>query len=537
MRVPALIRSGWWVAAAAVVVSLVTAWIFVAPLMQRTTGRAPDSGFVIRRATVPHDLIVRAMAQDGVRVLSDPETMTADESDRRNEEERGKLLVPDDRVIGVVIGGEAIAYPLRLMRWHEVVNDVVGGEPIAVTYSPLCDSVVVFSRIVDEEIVKLGVSGYLYNSNTLLYDRRSQPAASPMWSQLDGRIVAEPDPGSSSPLAPRVAVLATWGEWRDRYPDTRVLAPLEDLKKLYKRDPYHSYFGSDLLHFPVRPLPPLEGRRLKDRLVMVTVDGQDGVFALRDLAAIALEETYVRAPFAGQITERLRHRFHALPHRQQLAHLRVGQYQHIHLRQASGNLHQADRLTPLEAVGHGLGSHLDQADHRHQGPQVPQPAYRKIGPPAPRPNHRAGDACQQQERAGRPHPRVAGEGISHRAPLAFRGPINLNVDHEAAAPSPGSLPSFDTAAEGLERARPGPERRQSAEVGGRQAGRLREPAEAEQATLALPPGIVRGRLAIPGHRGIHYHSRAEHEVMQAAAAASETAETRLQRCQQPTPAD
>jgi hypothetical protein len=287
VRVPAIIRSGWWVAAAAVVVSLVTAWIVIAPLSQQSTARAPDSDFVIQQATVPHDLIVRAMAKDGVRVLSEPQTITAAEIDRRNEEERGKLLVPEDRVIGVGIAGEAIAYPLRLMRWHEVVNDVVGGEPIAVTYSPLCDSVAVFSRIVDGETVELGVSGYLYNSNTLLYDRRLQPPASPMWSQLDGGILVEPDPGFSSPLTPRVAMLATWGEWRDRHPDARVLAPHPDLKKLYKRDPYHSYFGSDLLHFPVRPLPPPEGRRLKDRLVIVTVDGRDEIFALRDLAAIA----------------------------------------------------------------------------------------------------------------------------------------------------------------------------------------------------------------------------------------------------------
>jgi hypothetical protein len=84
-----------------------------------------------------------------------------------------------------------------------------------------------------------------------------------------------------------VAALATWGEWRERHPETRVLKPLAELKKLYKRDPYHSYFGSDLLHFPVRPLPPEGPRRLKDRLVVVTIDGIDTALALRDLATAA----------------------------------------------------------------------------------------------------------------------------------------------------------------------------------------------------------------------------------------------------------
>jgi hypothetical protein len=287
MRVPAIIQSGWWVAAAAVVISLATAWIMIVPGPSRSSGDAPASEFALQRATVPDDLVVRAMAKDAVRVLLEPATMSPSEVDRWNEEQRGKLLVSDDRVIGVVIGDEARAYPLRLMRWHEVVNDIVGGEPISVTYSPLCDSVAVFSRSLEDEVIELGVSGYLYNSNTLLYDRRLHAAASPLWSQLDGQVVAEPDPGLSPPLPLRVAALATWGEWRERYPETRVLAPLADLKKLYKRNPYHSYFGSDLLHFPVRPLPPEGPLRLKDRLVVVTIDDQDTAFAIRDLATAA----------------------------------------------------------------------------------------------------------------------------------------------------------------------------------------------------------------------------------------------------------
>jgi hypothetical protein len=286
MRVPAIIQSGWWVAAAAIVISLLTAWFAVAPLTDRRAVGSPDSDFVFDQVSVPSDLVVQAMARDGVRVLSAPSTMTPAEVDRWNEEERGKLLVPGDRVIGVALGGEARAYPLRLMRWHEVVNDVVGGEPIAVTYSPLCDSVVVFSTVVDNEIIDLGVSGYLYNSNTLLYDRRRQPAASPLWTQLDGKVVTESGQGSISPLPLRVSALATWAEWRKRHPNTRVLKPEPDLKRLYKRDPYHSYFGSDLLHFPVRPLPPEDSPQLKDRVVVLTVDGRDHVFTLRGLASI-----------------------------------------------------------------------------------------------------------------------------------------------------------------------------------------------------------------------------------------------------------
>lgn len=286
MAGPSIIRSGWWVALAAVVLTLIVGLVMIAPLLDRKP-RTPDAGFDLAEPLVPRDLIALAMNRDGVMVLSEPAMMDAAAVDRLNREERGKMLVPDDRVIGVEIAGDARAYPLRLMRWHEVVNDVVGGEPIAITYSPLCDSVAVFGRDIAGREVDLGVSGLLYNSNTLLYDRGAGPAATPLWTQFDGRPVAGSSPGSQPRLPLRRASLTTWADWRSRHPDTAVLAPVPEMKVLYKRDPYHSYFGSDLLRFPVDPLPPPGGLRLKDRLVVVTVDGEDAALPLAELAAAA----------------------------------------------------------------------------------------------------------------------------------------------------------------------------------------------------------------------------------------------------------
>ena len=287
MKGLAIIRSGWWVALAAAVLTLVVGAVLVAPLFDRARPDARDADFDLTDTKVPRELIVRAMNRDGVRALVAPAMMDANEVDRFNREERGKMLVPDDRVIGVVISGDARAYPLRLMRWHEVVNDVVGGEPIAVTYCPLGDSVTVFSRLLDGAEVELGVSGLLYDSNTLLYDRRSGPPGTPLWIQLDGRAIAGPAPASQPRLALRRATLTTWSNWRTGHPDTGVMAPLPDMKTLYKRDPYHSYFGSGLLRFPVDPLPPEEGLSLKDRLVIITIDGENTAMALPALAAAA----------------------------------------------------------------------------------------------------------------------------------------------------------------------------------------------------------------------------------------------------------
>ena len=286
MRVPAIIRSGWWVAAAAIVVSILTAGIVLKP-QNEAPGVVLEAGdFFVSTATVEQELIVRGMPTDGVRTLVKPETISPQEIDRFNEEERGKLLVSADRVIGVSIGGDSRAYPLRLMRWHEVVNDVVGGEPIAVTYSPLCDSVVVFSAGNEGDAMELGVSGLLFNSNPLLYDRRKGPKASSLWRQLDGQPVAGPDPRHEKPLQPRMAELVTWQNWRARHPDTRVMAQQPDMKILYKRDPYHSYFGSDKLRFPVAPLPPETGLRLKDRIVVIEIDATTAVLPLARFGAI-----------------------------------------------------------------------------------------------------------------------------------------------------------------------------------------------------------------------------------------------------------
>ncbi len=287
MAGPSIIRSGWWVALAAIALTLTVGVVMVVPLLNRAPTRNSGADFDLADPLVRGDLIVRAMNRDGVMALSDPAMVDAAEVDRFNREERGKMLVPDDRVIGVEIGGEARAYPLRLMRWHEVVNDVVGGEPIAVTYSPLCDSVAVFGREIEGEEVELGVSGLLYNSNTLLYNRRIGAETTPLWTQLDGRPVAGPAPGSQPLLPLRHAHLTTWADWHARHPETAILAPLPEMKMLYKRDPYHSYFGSDLLRFPVDPLPPAGGLHFKDRLLIVTVDGEDFAFSLSQLAAAA----------------------------------------------------------------------------------------------------------------------------------------------------------------------------------------------------------------------------------------------------------
>jgi len=290
-RLTSLVRSGWWVAVAGGAVA-------VALLMLALRASAPEHanalgdgrsvasyGFDLTTSLVPRDRIAAAgMPRDGLLALDEPATLTVAEVEARNHEGRGKFLLPHDRVLGVEVAGEARAYPLRLLRWHEVVNDRIGGRAILVSYNPLCDSAVVSDRLLGGETLAFGVSGLVANSNMLLYDRRSKPESCSLWSQLEARAVAGPAAADASRLEVLPAAIATWEQWLERHPGTRVLAPVDRMRTLYKRDPYHSYFGSDVLRFPVEPLPPTGELALKDRVLIVTVDGTDTVFALRRIA-------------------------------------------------------------------------------------------------------------------------------------------------------------------------------------------------------------------------------------------------------------
>lgn len=277
MTPPDWIRNGWWVLIAAGAVSIMVTITVLRISFGQNSGGAGDP-IVLEPSLIDREELIRPMAIDGLKALTTPATMSPEEVDFRNENERGKMLVSSDRVVGVVVAGEVRAYPLRLLRWHEAVNDVVGGRAIAVTYSPLSGSIAVWDRVVDGHEIEFAVSGWLHNSNTLLYDRRREGETSSLWHQLTGEAVTGPAVGNR--LEPLPATLQTWAQWRQAHPETTVMAPDEGSKRLYKRDPYHSYRGSDLLRFPVEPLAPTNNLALKDLVAIVTHSGGDTVFAL-----------------------------------------------------------------------------------------------------------------------------------------------------------------------------------------------------------------------------------------------------------------
>lgn len=293
--------SGGWVLLLAGLISIGLVAFWVVPFLMKPRARPVGDGRTVEsyafdlsdlRVTRP-ELVASGLPRDGLPALDDPRAISPEEADAITREERGKYLVPNDRVVGVEIDGAARAYPVRLLTWHEVVNDTLAGRPILVTYSPLGDASVVFDRRVAAggdgagdaagdaagEVLSFGVSGLLWNSNTLVYDRpdvrRDGVKGPSLWAPLVFGAVAGPRSGTA--LTPVPHRLTTWGTWRARYPKTTVLWPDPRWKKRYKEEPYNSYYGSgDLLRFPVRPLPG-DGRALKTP-VIVPQGGADAVF-------------------------------------------------------------------------------------------------------------------------------------------------------------------------------------------------------------------------------------------------------------------
>ncbi|MDP3937449.1 MAG: DUF3179 domain-containing protein [Deltaproteobacteria bacterium] len=232
--------------------------------------RAGPNGFdLTRHAVPPSQILSGGPPRDGIPALLHARFVPASQSQ----------LQPDDRVLGIAIGGRAKAYPLRILNWHEVVNDEIGGLPVVITYCPLCASGVAFDRRVDGQTLVFGVSGLLYNSNVLLYDRQSES----LWTQIGMRAVAGPRTGARLRSLPLYH--GTWSAWRARHPGTLVQSFDTGFIRSYDRDPYVDYPATQRLMFPVEP----RSNRLPAKTLILGVEqaGEARAYPLGDLRGTA----------------------------------------------------------------------------------------------------------------------------------------------------------------------------------------------------------------------------------------------------------
>ena len=174
--------------------------------------------------------------KDGIPSIDNPKFAPVSESQ----------FVPDTTfVIGLDINGEKRAYPLFIMVWHEIVNDSIGGVPVAVTYCPLCFTNQVFERVIDGKEVEFGTSGKLYNSNLVMYDRLTDS----YWSQALGVAITGELTGYELKRIPFDVI--SWADWKTLHPDTLVLTTETGHIRSYGVDPYGDYYTDPRILFPV----------------------------------------------------------------------------------------------------------------------------------------------------------------------------------------------------------------------------------------------------------------------------------------------
>jgi len=172
--------------------------------------------------------------KDGIPAIDNPRFEDLKEG---QEEGWAAGLADTEPVISFSVGSDARAYPLRVLMWHEIVNDTVGGEPVAVTYCPLCNAALVFERTVNGRVLDFGATGKLRHSDLVMYDRQTES----WWQQFTGEAIVGEMTGSELKLIP--SRLESFARFRERFSQGRVLVPNDPAARDYGANPYLGYGG------------------------------------------------------------------------------------------------------------------------------------------------------------------------------------------------------------------------------------------------------------------------------------------------------
>ena len=240
------------------------------------------NGFDLENSIISVDNILSGgPPRDGIPSIDKPKFITAKEAD---------FLKPEDRVIGVNYKGVTRAYPIRILNWHEIVNDQMNGESVAVTFCPLCGTGIVYSGDFDGKPHQFGVSGLLYNSDVLLYDRETET----LWSQILSKGISGKLVNQALKVIP--SSHTSWQSWRKQNPQTLVLSTDTGMKRNYTRSPYGDYTKNSSTYFPVA----FKSKRYhpKERVLGVTINGNHKAYPFSELAKLA--DTTLKDDFAGQ---------------------------------------------------------------------------------------------------------------------------------------------------------------------------------------------------------------------------------------------
>jgi hypothetical protein len=218
--------------------------------------------------------------RDGIPPIDNPVFYSVGEADES---------LDDPEPIAVAeVAGEVRAYPLRILTWHEIVNDEIAGVPVAITYCPLCNSAVGFDRTVDGEVLRFGVSGLLRNSDLVMWDMQTES----LWQQISGEGIVGELAGTQLEFIP-VSILS-WAQFKEAYPDSLVLSQDTGYGRSYGLNPYEGY---DTSSRPFLFSGELDDRYpAMERVLAVTIDGHNKAYPF----SVIGEELAVNDEFAGE---------------------------------------------------------------------------------------------------------------------------------------------------------------------------------------------------------------------------------------------
>lgn len=211
-------------------------WLVVAALVAASTFAAYADADAWRREGWQTDfsksmidlgeIVSGGPPRDGIPSIDSPVFVGASEIDDIEDREP---------VIQYPVDGNSRAYPLRILIWHEIANDVVDGVPVAVTYCPLCNAAIVFDRRIDGQTLQFGTTGKLRNSDLVMYDRQTES----WWQQFSGKAIVGELTGAELDLVP--SRIVSFGDFRAEHPDGMVLVPNDASFRDYGRNPYLGY--------------------------------------------------------------------------------------------------------------------------------------------------------------------------------------------------------------------------------------------------------------------------------------------------------
>ena len=173
------------------------------------------------------ELIDGGPGKDGIPSIDNPKFISQDEA--------AAWLNGVEPVISLEINGEARAYPIQVLMWHEIANDELGGVPVSVTFCPLCYSAIAFDRRHDGEILEFGVSGLLRHSDMIMFDRKTES----LWQQFSGEALVGHYTGDFLTIVP--SQLISFDQFREAYPDALVLSRETGHRRKYGENPYAGY--------------------------------------------------------------------------------------------------------------------------------------------------------------------------------------------------------------------------------------------------------------------------------------------------------